>query len=179
MAVPGLDPGIDPVIHAAVAAECVRLPRARTPACYRPLQRAHRDSVPPRRVDGRDKPGPDESERLAMRPMLSNLLPADKRHCDRISIFAVDINGIAYNSFPHETDPLVKRDRPRVVGMHVQFDANKTGAERRFQGRIDKSCPEAAASIGSNNPHAEGPAMSVRGKEMPSDVAPPDDFAFR
>jgi hypothetical protein len=63
--------------------------------------------------------------------------------------------------------------------MHVQFDANKTRAEGRFQGRIDKPSPEAAASIGSNNPHAEGPTMSVRGEEMPSDVAPPDDFAFR
>jgi hypothetical protein len=63
--------------------------------------------------------------------------------------------------------------------MYVQFDANKACAERRFQSRVEKPNPEATASIGRNYPHTEGSSVSVRGEEMPSNVAPPDDLASR
>ncbi len=110
---------------------------------------------------------------------MRNLRPTDKRHCDRIAIFPIDKDGVANNAFPHKTDPVVKSDGSHIVGMHVEFDANKACVERPFQSRIEKSYSETTASVCGNNPHAEGSSMSVRGEEMPSDVAPPDDFAFR
>jgi hypothetical protein len=109
---------------------------------------------------------------------MSNFLPTDKRHCDRVSILAIDKNGISYDAFPYKTNPLVKRDRPCIVGMHVKFDAYKACVERAFQSLVEKPRPEATTSIGGNYPHAEGPTMSMRGEEMPANVAPPNDFVF-
>ena len=109
---------------------------------------------------------------------MRNLRATDKRHCERVAISPVHIDGVANYAFPDKAGPFVKGDGPRIIGMHIEFDANKAGVERGFQSRVEKPRPEAAASIGRNNSHAEGSAMGVRGEEMPSNVAPPNDLAF-
>ena len=101
------------------------------------------------------------------------------RHRDRVPIFPVDKSGVACDAFPYKTEPLVKRNRPRIVGMHVQFDANEIGLERLFQSRVEKPRAKAGASPRWNNPHAEGSTMRMGGEIMASDIAPADDLAFR
>ena len=76
----------------------------------------------------RRNPANGDSPDLSIR----NLRPTDKRHCDGLSIFPIDKNGLALRAFPHKADLVVKSDRPSIVGVHVQFDANKPCAKRRF-----------------------------------------------
>ena len=110
---------------------------------------------------------------------LCSVLPTDKRHRDCVSILPIDQDSVALNALSDKPRLLVESDSPRIVDMHGQFDADKASVARPIQSRLEKPRPETIAAIGRHNPQAEGSSMSVRGKVMPANVAPPDDFAFR
>jgi hypothetical protein len=49
---------------------------------------------------------------------------ADDRHGDGVEIFAVDEKRVPKDSFAHEANLVVERDRAGVVGAHLEFEAN-------------------------------------------------------
>ena len=45
-------------------------------------------------------------------------------------------------TFPDKADLLVQRDRPCIIGVHIEFDADEAGGPRLRQGRLDEPQPE-------------------------------------
>ena|SRR5580704_8667074 len=80
---------------------------------------------------------------------------ADDRHGDGVEIFAVDEKRVPKDSFAHEANLVVERDRAGVVGAHLEFDSGKPLPEGRVQRRVEQPKADSAPSPLRHNPHPD------------------------